>query len=41
MKKSTNNNAIRNFQNVQLAKQEMKSVKGGSDVVIIEEVMDL
>ena len=41
MNKSTKNNASKNFQNVQLTKQEMKALKGGEDGVIIEEMADL
>ncbi len=41
MKKSTNNKAIRDFQSFQIEKEQLPMIKGGSDIVIIEEVMDI
>ncbi len=41
MKKSTNNKSIRAFQNFQIQQEQLQKIKGGSDSVIIEEVMDV
>ena len=36
-----NDNAIRNFQNFQISKEQLNSVKGGEDGIIIEEVANI
>lgn len=38
IKDSTNNKAIANFQKVVLEKKALKEVKGGKDIIIVEEL---